>query len=116
MMLTAVTVSVPAINVTIWLVRLLALIPLIGGFLLTRESKGNIYWEILSVVLIVLATVVPAAPTISGLGDIIVAFFNRLGVLALLLGFAFVRDGGMRMIVGLMLVVMSGLLVFFPGQ
>jgi hypothetical protein len=107
-----VNIGLPAIDLGTSLVRVIALIPLVGGFLLAREGRGNLLWEIFAVLLLVLATVVPiTGVTLEGLPDIFASLINRLPVALLLLGLAFVRDGGLKMIVGLVLIVVSGFIL-----
>lgn len=109
-----VNISLPTINVPGVVVRLIALLPLIGGYLLAREGKGNLILEILAAALLVLATVVPPVVTLEGLPAIANAFIGRLPWVLFLLGLAFVRDGGIRMVLGIILMVVSGL-VLLPG-
>jgi hypothetical protein len=103
--------DLPPLDLTAILLRLVSLIPLIGGYLLAREGKGNLLWEILAVLLLVLATVVPAQVTYNGLPSLIDSFLSRAPVALLLIGLAFVRDGGFKMIVGLILIIVSGLVL-----
>jgi hypothetical protein len=103
--------NLPTLDLTTLLVRLVALIPLIGGYLLSREGRGNLLWEILAVLLLVLATVVPVEVTYNGLPSLFDAFLGRVPVALLLIGLAFVRDGGFKMIVGLILIIVSGLVL-----
>jgi hypothetical protein len=106
-----VNVTIPPLSLTVVLSRLFALIPLIGGYLLAREGKGNLLWEVLAVTLLVLATVVPVEPKLEGLPNILSDLVSRYPVALLLLGLAFVRDGGIKMILGLALMVFSGLIL-----
>ena len=106
-------VSIPPINATLIISRVIALIPLIGGYLLAREGRGNLVWELLAVTLLVLATVVPLEVTLEKLPSIATDLISRYPIVLLLLGLAFVRDGGLKMIVGLVLMVVSGL-IFLP--
>jgi hypothetical protein len=106
-----VSLNLPPINVPGILIRLLALLPLIGGYLLARESKGNLLLEIVAVVLLVLATVVPTMVTLDNTASIVMAFMDRLPAVLFLLGLAFVRDGGFKMVLGTVLMVVSGLVL-----
>jgi hypothetical protein len=106
-----VNVSIPPLNLTSVLSRVIALIPLIGGYLLAREGRGNLVWEVMAVTLLVLATVVPPEPSLESLPGIVTTLIGRYPVALLLLGLAFVRDGGMKMILGLVLMVVSGLIL-----
>ena len=108
-----VNVNIPPIDLTLVFSRLVTLVPLIAGYLLAREGRGKLVWEIPAVLLLTLATVTIAEPTINmtNLPRIINDFINRFPVALLLLGLAFVRDGGFKMIVGLLLMVVSGLLL-----
>ncbi len=94
------------------LFRLLALLPLAGGYLLAREGKGNLLFEVLAVLLLVLATAIPfgsvANVTIQG---ILTDFVARWPLMVFLLGLAFVRDGGLRMVLGIVLMAVSGLIL-----
>ncbi len=103
--------NLPSLDLTTILVRLIALIPLVGGFLLAREARGNLLWEILAVVLLVLATVVPSEVSLESVPNVVNAFLARTPVALLLIGLAFVRDGGFKMIVGLVLIIVSGLVL-----
>ena len=103
--------NLPALNLTTIVVGLLALLPLIGGYLLAREGKGNLLWEILAVLLLVLATVVPPTVTMEEVPAIFNNFIGRTPVALLLIGLAFVRDGGFKMIVGLALIIISGVVL-----
>ncbi len=89
--------------------RVFLLLPLIGGYLLAREGKGNLVLEILAVLLLVLATVVPTAPPPStfNLGIILNNFVARLPAALFLLGLAFVRDGGLKLLIGIALIVLA---------
>jgi hypothetical protein len=105
-------ISLPPVNVPLIVIRLVALLPLIGGYLLAREGKGNLLLEILAVVLLVLATVVPTTiTTVDSVPAIVNAFLVRLPAVLFLLGLAFVRDGGLKMILGILLMVVSGLVL-----
>ncbi len=108
-----VNVSIPEFNPVLILTRLLTIVPLIGGYMLAREGRGKLLWEVSAVLLLVLATVTITATniTVESLPTILNAILNRLPVALLLLGLAFVRDGGFKMIVGLLLMVVSGLLL-----
>jgi hypothetical protein len=109
------SISLPTIeqlDLTQILLRLLTLLPLIGGYLLAREGKGNLLFEVSAVLLLVLATVIPfettATLTLTGIfGD----FIARWPVMVFLLGLAFVRDGGMRIVIGVVLMAVSGLIL-----
>jgi hypothetical protein len=103
----------PTLDVTTVFIRLLALLPLTGGYLLAREGKGNLLWEVLAVLLLVLATVVPLTFTTDSLSAILTEFISRWPVMVFLLGLAFVRDGGIRIIIGVILMAISGL-IFLP--
>jgi len=112
------TVSIPPVSVSPTLItdtlsRLLVIVPLIAGYLLAREGKGKLVWEISAVLLLVLATITigEANITAENLPKILNLFIGRLPVALLLLGLAFVRDGGLKMVVGLLLMVVSGLLL-----
>jgi hypothetical protein len=112
------TVSIPPVSVSPTLItdtlsRLLVIVPLIAGYLLAREGKGKLVWEISAVLMLVLATVTigEANITAENLPKIINLFIGRLPVALLLLGLAFVRDGGLKMVIGLLLMVVSGLLL-----
>jgi hypothetical protein len=109
------TVGFPDLNLAAIAVRLLALIPLIGGYLLAREGKGNIPLEAAAVTLLVLATVVPSVVTLEALPAILTLLLDKLPVVVFLLGLALVRDGGFRMIIGLGLMVVSGLVLLPRG-
>jgi hypothetical protein len=105
------SLSLPTFDLDTMVVRLVSLIPLIGGYLLSREGRGNLLWEIMAVLLLVLATVVPVQVTYNGLPSLLDAFLGRAPVALLLIGLAFVRDGGWKMIVGLILIIISGLVL-----
>jgi len=112
------TVSIPPVSVSPTLItdtlsRLLVIVPLIAGYLLAREGKGKLVWEISAVLMLVLATITigEANITAENLPKIINLFIGRLPVALLLLGLAFVRDGGLKMVIGLLLMVVSGLLL-----
>src|SRR5215471_7448418 len=97
------------------LLRLVGLIPLVGGYLLAREGKGNLLFEVAAVLLLVLATVIPFEPT-SGLTlqTILDDFVSRWPVMVFLLGLAFIRDGGWKIILGVVMMAVSGLLIIHP--
>jgi hypothetical protein len=101
----------PTFDLTQVLLRLLALLPLIGGYLLAREGKGNLLFEVLAVSLLVLATVVPAVFTTDSLSAILQAFLERWPVMVFLLGLAFVRDGGFKIVLGVVMMAVSGLIL-----
>ncbi|HSR23083.1 MAG TPA: hypothetical protein VLW53_06005 [Candidatus Eisenbacteria bacterium] len=105
--------TLPTLDVTTVFLRLLALLPLVGGYLLAREGRGNLLWEVLAVLLLVLATVVPISFTTDSLSTILTSFLDRWPVMVFLLGLAFVRDGGVRIIIGVILMAVSGL-IFLP--
>jgi hypothetical protein len=109
------TIGFPDLNLAAIVVRLLALIPLIGGYLLAREGKGNVPLEAAAVTLLVLATVVPTVVTLESLPGILTLLLDKLPVVVFLLGLALVRDGGFRMIIGLGLMVVSGLVLLPRG-
>ena len=108
-----VNVNIPPIDLTVVVSRLVTLVPLIAGYLLAREGRGKLIWEIPAVLLLTLATVTIAEPNITtaNLPGIVDEFIKRFPVALLLLGLAFVRDGGLKMIVGLFLMVVSGVLL-----
>jgi hypothetical protein len=94
------------------LLRLVGLLPLIGGYLLAREGRGNLLYEVCAVLLLVLATVIPFEPT-SGLTlqTILNDFVSKWPVMVFLLGLAFVRDGGWKIVLGVVLMAVSGLVL-----
>ncbi|HKA49251.1 MAG TPA: hypothetical protein VKK19_06630 [Candidatus Dormibacteraeota bacterium] len=108
-----VSVNVPPVDLTVIVSRLVTLVPLIAGYLLAREGRGKLVWEIPAVLLLTLATVTITEPTINmtNLPRIVNDFINRFPIALLLLGLAFVRDGGFKMIVGLLLMAISGVLL-----
>ena len=108
----SVNIGLPSIDLSATLIKALALVPLVGGFLLAREGRGNLMFEIAAVLLLVLATLVPITSTsLPDLNSLLSALLTRLPVALLLLGLAFVRDGGLRMIAGLILIVISGVVL-----
>jgi len=108
----SVNIGLPSIDLQGTLMKALVLLPLVGGFLLAREGRGNLLFEISAVLLLVLATLVPiTTTTLPDLNDLLSGLLMRLPVALLLLGLAFVRDGGLRMILGLILIVVSGLIL-----
>src|SRR5215469_3266877 len=108
----SVNIGLPSIDLQSTLVKALVLLPLVGGFLLAREGRGNLLFEISAVLLLVLATLVPiTTTTLPDLNDLLSGLLMRLPVALLLLGLAFVRDGGLRMMLGLILIVVSGLIL-----
>jgi len=108
----SVNIGLPSIDLSATLIKALALLPLVGGFLLAREGRGNLMFEIAAVLLLVLATLVPITSTsLPDLNSLLSALLTRLPVALLLLGLAFVRDGGLRMIAGLILIVASGVVL-----
>jgi len=108
-----VSVNVPPVDLTVIVSRLVTLVPLIAGYLLAREGRGKLVWEIPAVLLLTLATVTITEPTINmtNLPRIVNDFINRFPIALLLLGLAFVRHGGFKMIVGLLLMAISGVLL-----
>jgi len=94
------------------LLRLVGLLPLVGGYLLAREGKGNLLFEVCAVLLLVLATVIPFEPN-SGLTlqNVLNDFVSRWPVMVFLLGLAFVRDGGWKIVLGVVLMAVSGLVL-----
>jgi hypothetical protein len=104
--------TVQGLDVGQVLLRLVALLPLIGGYLLAREGKGNLLFEVCAVLLLVLATVIPFTVTTDvTLTTILTAFIGRWPVMVFLLGLAFVRDGGYKIVVGVVLMAISGLIL-----
>jgi hypothetical protein len=104
--------SVQGLDVGQVLLRLVALLPLIGGYLLAREGKGNLLFEVCAVLLLVLATVIPFQMTTDvTMTTILTAFISRWPVMVFLLGLAFVRDGGYKIVVGVVLMAVSGLIL-----
>jgi len=98
------------------LLRLVALLPLVGGYLLAREGRGNLLFEVLAVLLLVLATVIPFEPAASvTLTSILEAFVSRWPVMVFLLGLAFIRDGGYKIVLGVVLMAVSGLILIPHG-
>jgi hypothetical protein len=94
------------------LLRLAGLLPLIGGYLLAREGRGNLLFEVCAVLLLVLATVIPfeSAANLT-LNTILNDFVSRWPVMVFLLGLAFVRDGGWKIVLGVVLMAVSGLVL-----
>jgi hypothetical protein len=103
--------TLPALDPTSILLRLLVLIPLVGGYLLAREGKGNLLWEVLAVLLLVLATVVPFTPGTATIESVLSDFLSRWPVMVFLLGLAFIRDGGYKIVLGVVLMAVSGLIL-----
>jgi hypothetical protein len=94
------------------LLRLVGLLPLIGGYLLAREGKGNLLFEVAAVLLLVLATVIPFEPNSSlTLQTVLNDFISRWPVMVFLLGLAFIRDGGWKIVLGVVMMAASGLLI-----
>jgi hypothetical protein len=103
--------TLPALDPTSVFVRLLALAPLVGGYLLAREGKGNLLWEVTAVLLLVLATVIPFSPGTATIDSVINSFLSRWPVMVFLLGLAFIRDGGYKIFLGVILMAVSGLIL-----
>jgi len=103
--------SLPTVDLPGVFLRLVALLPLIGGYMVARESRGSLPLEIIAVVLLVLATAIPPTVNATVLPSLGPAILDRLPAALLLLGLAFVRDGGFKMIVGLALMAVSGLIL-----
>jgi hypothetical protein len=104
--------SLPAVDIAGTLLKLVGLLPLVGGYLLAREGKGNLLFEVGAVLLLVLATVIPFAPTQgTTLTTILEDFLLRWPVMVFLLGLAFVRDGGGKIVLGVMLMAVSGVIL-----
>ena len=94
------------------LLRLVGLLPLLGGYLLAREGKGNLLFEVAAVLLLVLATVIPFEPSSDlTLQTVLNDFISRWPVMVFLLGLAFIRDGGWKIILGVVMMAVSGLLI-----
>jgi hypothetical protein len=94
------------------LLRLVALLPLVGGYLLAREGKGNLLFEVAAVLLLVLATVLPFTPTANvTLQTILDDFVSRWPIMVFLLGLAFIRDGGWKIVAGVVMMAVSGILI-----
>lgn len=104
-------ISFPTIDVPAILLRLVLLLPLVGGYLLAREGRGNLLWEVLAVALLVLATVIPVTITSDSFTTILTAWLDRWPVMVFLIGLAFVRDGGFKIIMGVILMAVSGLIL-----
>jgi hypothetical protein len=109
------TVQLPGLeqlDLTQALLRLLALLPLIGGYLLAREGKGNLLFEVIAVLLLVLATVIPFQSTATlSFTNVLTDYIARWPVMLFLLGLAFVRDGGVKIVIGVVLMAVSGLIL-----
>jgi hypothetical protein len=103
--------SLPTPDASQILLRLAGLLPLVGGYLLAREGRGNLLFEVLAVLLLVLATVVPFTTSGINLMTILSDFLSRWPVMVFLLGLAFVRDGGYKIVLGVVLMALSGLIV-----
>jgi hypothetical protein len=108
---TTVQLPNPQVDVMGIALHLLALLPLVGGYLLAREGRGNLLFEVCAVLLLVLATVVPLTPENTTLTSIVDAFLSRWPVMLFLLGLAFVRDGGYKIFVGVILMAVSGVIL-----
>ncbi|HEY4026099.1 MAG TPA: hypothetical protein VGO86_06675 [Candidatus Dormibacteraeota bacterium] len=105
--------GLPALDPMSVVYRLIALIPLVGGYLLAREGRGNLLWEVIAVLLLVAATVVPFTPGSATVETVLASFLSRWPVMVFLLGLAFIRDGGYKIVVGVVLMAVSGL-IFLP--
>lgn len=101
----------PNVDVGLVLVRLAAISPLIVGYLLAREAKQNLALEAGAVVLLILATIVPTDLATVSFSRLLSDLVSRWPAAVILFGLAMVRDGGMKMIIGLLIVVLTGLLV-----
>src|SRR5579884_2058072 len=105
------SLSLPTVDLPGVFLRLVALLPLIGGYMVAREGRGNLGLEIIAVILLVLATIIPPSVSMTSLPSLGPAIVDRLPAVLLLLGLAFVRDGGFKMIIGLALLAISGLIL-----
>lgn len=108
---TTVQIPSPQLDVTGILLHLLALMPLVGGYLLAREGRGNLLFEVCAVLLLVLATVVPLSPEATTINTIWDAFLGRWPLMMFLLGLAMIRDGGYKIFIGVVLMAVSGLIL-----
>jgi hypothetical protein len=108
---TTVQLPNPQIDLTAILLHLLALMPLVGGYLLAREGRGNLLFEVAAVLLLVLATVVPLNPDSTTINTIWDAFLSKWPLMLFLLGLAFVRDGGYKIFIGIVLMAISGVIL-----
>ena len=104
-------ITFPTIDVPAIILRLVLLLPLVGGYLLAREGRGNLLWEVLAVALLVLATVIPVTVTSDSFSTIMTAWLDRWPVMVFLIGLAFVRDGGFKIVLGVILMAVSGLIL-----
>lgn len=109
----SITLPLPGINAPIntsaLILQIAVTAPIVGGFLLAREShRTGWYFEIAAVVLLVIATAIPASFS----GDVLKVITDTLAVrwplMAFLLGLAWIRDGGIKIIPGVILAVVSG--------
>jgi hypothetical protein len=104
--------SLDQLDVGSVLLRLVGLLPLLGGYLLAREGKGNLLFEVAAVLLLVLATVIPFEPSANlTLQTVLDDFVSRWPVMVFLLGLAFIRDGGWKIVLGVVMMAVSGLLI-----
>src|SRR5579875_1160024 len=93
-----VNLTLPTVDIPTALLRLVQLLPLIGGYMVAREGRGRVGLEIIAVVLLVLATIIPPSVSMASLASLGPAIVGRLPAVLLLLGLAFVREGGAKML------------------
>lgn len=114
----SITVPLPGLTTGVdfgaLLLKAVFVAPLIGGYLLAREAKGNIFKELLGVALFVLATVVPATPDQVQLNIIWSTFLSRWPIVVFLFGLTMVQDKGFKAIIGVAVMAISGYLAI-PG-
>jgi hypothetical protein len=103
--------GLPTVDGSSIFLRVIVLLPLIGGYMVAREGKGILPLEIIAVVFLTLATAIPPTTTMATLPSLGPSILHHLPVGLLLLGFAFVRDGRFKMIFGLVLIAVSGLIL-----
>ncbi|HLH71145.1 MAG TPA: hypothetical protein VKY90_19510 [Candidatus Dormibacteraeota bacterium] len=106
-----ISIGLPPVDGSSVFLRVVVLLPLIGGYMVAREGKGVLPLEIIAVVFLTLATAIPPTTTMATLPSLGPSILNHLPVGLLLLGFAFVRDGKFKMIFGLVLIAVSGLIL-----
>jgi hypothetical protein len=102
-----INLPLPSVNLGAHFLQFVVAAPFVGGYLLARESKGNIYMEAASIALLEVAVIVPATFDVNTLTTLLFNMTTRWPIMLFVLGFAFIIDRNWKIIPGVVMVLVA---------
>jgi hypothetical protein len=103
----SIQLPIPNISIGVHFFQLLVAVPFVAGFLLARESRGELTKEVASVVLLEIAVIIPATIDANTFSALLFNLAARWQIMLFVLGLAFVIDRNWKMIPGAVMILIA---------